>query len=169
MMTDIDTLSETLQRSRRRVALTADGEPIITADQADPTLSYVHPKTFVDKLKETGRTIHPYSLVIEQIKEEPKKPKKSTVAPPEGTPPEDPKVPETPKEEHPINEDGTPGKNVKMTKKDFYTKKELTEIGSTADGYKCLQKIAGADPDVPGNKSKTKLIELLTGRPKFEL
>lgn len=160
-MTDIKQLTESLRKNGKKPVLAEDGTPMV-ARNAIPGQAVVHPARFVKELEKEGKAIDPISLVIT------KKDQDKTQAAPEPPSTDPPKPPYGNAKGKP---DGVPpGVSGKPADKpDTYTKAELEHIGKGRDGYKCLQKIAGADPEVPGNISRVDLIEQLTGRPKFPL
>lgn len=138
-MTDITKLQRTLTARGLFTAKSMNGEPVLSRSKTNPELAYIHINDYVKLLAEKGLTINEQTLQI-----------KKTGAAPKDTP----KKTETAK---------TPKKD-KPTDTGKYTKAELEAMT-----YKDLQKVAGADPDIPGNKKKAELVKLLTGRPKFDL
>ena len=167
-MKDIKVLEHTLKQKKLHPALDKEGNPILVTSKTITGLKYTSVNTHVKLLKERGIAIDPETLKVimrdgKRIKTPPKpKPKPET----ETTTPE-PKTEDKTAEEKTIEKTTTD--QVQPLKMETYTKAELTKIGKPRDGYKCLQKIAGADPDIPGNVSKATLITTLTGRPKFPL
>lgn len=146
---------------------------VLCPTRNNPALIYIHPERLLQELDKRGEFLNMTTLKFEKKPVEEPKPEPETKPEKElepcpmpdpdlGTIPEEPKP--TPPGKEPEQTPEPEPEPEKPIPKETYTAEEVEAME-----WDMLRKVAKADPDVPGNKSKDKLKKLLVGRPKFPL